>query len=251
MSSQLPHISVCICSYKRLEMLARLLDKLQGQDTGRLFSYSIVVVDNDAGASAAGIVEAFAKKSGVVVRYVVEPELGFAQVRNRAVATAQGDFIAFIDNDEFPDAQWLLRLYTALKAHSADGVLGPVIPHFQVDPPQWIVKGGFCERETFSTGTTMTDHVYTRTGNTLLSRTLFDGPGAPFDVQFGRTGGEDADFFKRMMNKGKTFVWCNEAPVWETVPRERMERAYVLKRALQRGLANSRISKLASADTLK
>ena len=251
MSSPIPHISVCICTYKRPEMLARLLDKLQDQDTGRLFSYSIVVVDNDAGASAKGSVEAFAKKSGVAIRYDVEPERGFALVRNRAVANAEGDFIAFIDDDEYPDAQWLLNLFKALKAYKADGVLAPVLPHFDVEPPQWIVRGRFCERETFPTGTVMTNHVYTRTGNTLLSRALFDGTAAPFDVEFGRMGGEDSDFFKRMMGKGKTFVWCNEAPVWETVPRERMERTYVLKRALQRGLANSRLSTLASVDTLK
>jgi succinoglycan biosynthesis protein ExoM len=251
MSSPIPHISVCICTYKRPEMLARLLDKLQDQETGHLFSYSIVVVDNDAEASAKGIVEAFAQRSQVAVQYDVEPEKGFAQVRNRAVGISNGDFIAFIDDDEFPDAQWLLRLYMTLKAYSADGVLGPILPHFEFEPPNWIVRGGFCERETFPTGTVMRNHVYTRTGNVLLNRALFDGTAAPFDVKFGRSGGEDSDFFKRMMEKGKTFIWCNDAPVWETVPPERTDRLYVLKRALKRGLANSRISTLASVDTIK
>ena len=167
------------------------------------------------------------------------------------MASAKGDFIAFIDDDEFPEEQWLLRLYMTLKAYKADGVLGPVIPHFDVEPPQWIVRGRFCERDTFPTGTTMTDHVYTRTGNALLDRALFNGSEHPFDIRYGSSGGEDSDFFKRMMGKGKTFVWCNEAPVWETVPRERMERTFILKRALQRGLTNARITPLASIDTVK
>ncbi len=177
-------------------MLENLLGKLDSLQTEGRFTYSVDVIDNDAGESAKRIVEAFAKKSKVDVQYYVEPELGFAQVRNRAVASAKGDFIAFIDDDEFPDDKWLLKLYMALRGYKADGVLGPVIPHFDVEPPQWIVKGRICERDTFPTGTVMRDHSYTRTGNALLNRSLFNGTETPFDVRFGSTGGEDTDFFK-------------------------------------------------------
>ena len=97
----------------------------------------------------------------------------------------------------------------------------------------------------------MKDHSYTRTGNVLLDRTLFNGADTPFDVRFSSTGGEDTDFFKRMIERGKTFVWCNEAPVFETVPRERMEPIYFLNRALQRGLTNARSSSLVSTGAVK
>lgn len=247
----LPHIAVCICTYKRPEMLARLLDKLKAQDTDHLFSYSVVVVDNDDGAAAKGIVEAFVEKAKVAVRYDVEPERGFAKVRNRAVANAEGDFIAFIDDDEFPDTQWLLRHYMALKVYKADGVLGPVIPHFDIEPPQWVVRSRICERETFPTGTVMRNHGHTRMGNALLARTLFDGVEAPFDVRYGSMGGEDTNFFKCMMEKGKTFVWCNEAPVWETVPRERLSKRYFLKRGLLRGYLEANDTGVLSYSVLK
>ena len=251
MPSNVPHISVCICTCRRPVMLENLLGNLDSLQTEGHFTYSVDVIDNDAGESAKRIVETFAKKSKVDVQYYVEPELGFAQVRNRAVASAKGDFIAFIDDDEFPDDKWLLKLYMALRGYKADGVLGPVVPHFDVEPPKWIVKGRICDRDTFPTGKVMNDPGMTRTGNTLLAKTLFNGTPTPFDVRYGSTGGEDTDFFKRMMEKGKMFVWCNEAPVWETVPRERMERTYFLKRALQRGLTNSRSSSLVSVDAFK
>lgn len=41
------HISVCICTFKRPSLLLRLLKELAGQETQGLFTYSIVVVDND------------------------------------------------------------------------------------------------------------------------------------------------------------------------------------------------------------
>ena len=55
-----------------------------------------------------------------------------------------------------------------------------------------------------------------------------------FDPAFG-SGGEDRDFFKRKIAEGNVFVWCNEAPVFETVPPKRWERTILLKRALLRG----------------
>jgi hypothetical protein len=38
-----------------------------------------------------------------------------------------------------------------------------------------------------------------------------------------------------MMQQGFTFIWCNEAPVYEIVPASRCNRSYLLKRALLRG----------------
>ena len=50
------HISVCICTYKRPQLLKRLLGELQVLETGGLFTFSIVVADNDQGDSAKGVV---------------------------------------------------------------------------------------------------------------------------------------------------------------------------------------------------
>ena len=69
MSSPIPHISVCICTFRRPKMLDNLLGRLDSLQTEGLFTYSVVVVDNDAGASAKSSVEAFAKKSSVAVQY--------------------------------------------------------------------------------------------------------------------------------------------------------------------------------------
>jgi hypothetical protein len=74
----------------------------------------------------------------------------------------------------------------------------------------------------------------TRTGNALLRRRIFDQQENWFLPECGG-GGEDVDFFRRMMAKGMRFVWCAEASVDEFVPSERCRRTYLLKRALLRG----------------
>ncbi len=83
-------------------MLANLLEKLQEQCTNNSFSYSIVVVDSDLNESAKAIVEAFQKKSSVNIDYFIEPEQNISLARNKVVGNARGNFIALIDDDEYP-----------------------------------------------------------------------------------------------------------------------------------------------------
>ena len=90
-----------------------------------------------------------------------------------------------------------------------------------------------------------------RTGNVLLEVKHIDREKEPFNPRFGRSGGEDVDFFRRMMKKGHVFIWCDEACVYETVPPERLTKAYHLYKAFLRGTTNASRAPLLSLDTLK
>lgn len=214
-------------------MLRGSLLKLEEQETEGLFDYSIIIVDNDRSESARQTAESCARRWKISIRYYVEPEQNIALARNKAIENARCDFLSFIDDDEFPGERWLLNLYKALVRYKSDGILGPVLPHFEKEPPRWIVRGRFFDRPTHPTG-----HVLgwnnTRTGNALLRRELFEENRKWFDRAFG-SGGEDRDFFRRKIEEGHVFVWCNEAAVFETVPPERWKRTILIKRALLRG----------------
>lgn len=229
----LPHISVCICTYRRPEWLRRLLVSLEKQVTQGRFTYSAVVADNDATESARAGVEAFAAGSALNVTYCVEPEKNIALVRNRAISAATGDWIAFIDDDEFPVEDWLRLLLEACERHSAQGALGPVRPHYEVTPPSWVPKCGLYDRPEYPTGTVLPWRE-TRTGNVLFRRDIIPAGEPPFDARF-PNGGEDQDFFRRLIARGHRFVWCNEAVAYETVPPIRWDRSVMVRRALLRG----------------
>lgn len=225
------HLSVCICTYKRPQLLRRLLATLEKQETGG-FTFSIVVADNDAGRSAEPVASEFAQQSAIPVTYCMEPEQNISLTRNRAIANASGDFIAFIDDDEFPAERWLLTLFEACDEYGADGVLGPVKCHFDEKPPGWIIKGKFYDRPTYPTGFVI-DWTKGRTGNVLLRRQIFEDGEMAFSPEFHRAG--DQDFFRRMIAKGRVFIWCDEAVAYEVVPPVRWTRGFMLKRALLRG----------------
>jgi succinoglycan biosynthesis protein ExoM len=227
----IPHICVCICTYKRPDYLSRLLKELATQNTQGLFRYSVVVVDNDQMKSAEPVVTAFTATTSIRATYCVEPRQNIALARNEAIRKSDGDYVAFIDDDEYPTESWLLSLYNALIEYQVDGALGPVKPHFDVTPPQWVVKGKFYERATYRTGFVI-DWRKGRTGNLLLKRSILTDQQL-FRPEF-RTG-EDQDFFRRMIDKGHVFIWCNEAVAYEVVPPIRWKRTFMLRRALLRG----------------
>jgi glycosyltransferase involved in cell wall biosynthesis len=205
------------------------LDELGKQATGGLFTYSIVVVDNDRLPSAEPVVSAFTASSPIRVKYCVQQEQNIAMARNKAIENASGDYVAFIDDDEFPIERWLLTLYEACRKYAVDG---PVNPHFDDEPPKWIRLGKFWQRPTYPTGT-IVEGRKARTGNVLLKRKLFTSDKEPFRAEF--RAGEDRDFFTRMIEAGHVFVWCNEAVAYEVVPPERWKRSYIVRRSLFQG----------------
>jgi succinoglycan biosynthesis protein ExoM len=231
--SAVPHISVCICTFQRPEYLRRTLKALNAQETRSLFTYSVVVVDNDASASARSVVAEFPSLGGHPLTFVVEPQKNIACARNAAVLHAYGDFIAFVDDDEYSAQDWLLKLFQTCKGADVDGVLGPVRPYYDSPPPAWVTKGAFFERPSHPTGMVL-DWSQTRTGNVIFSRRILPENEVPFRVELG-TAGSDMDFFRRLMEQGRVFIWCEEAVVFEVVPPSRCRLSYLLRRALMRG----------------
>jgi succinoglycan biosynthesis protein ExoM len=229
------HITVCICTYKRPKMLARLITRLENQKTEGLFSYSVVVVDNDCKESAKKIVSATRQKTSIDIRYYVEPIQNIALARNKAVFNARGTFIAMIDDDEMPIAEWLFLLFKTLKHFKADGVLGPVRPYFTPQAPQWLIDSSLCDRHDYDTGRKLTCKDQLRTGNVLVHRRIFNGNKNLFEERFGKSGGEDIAFFDNRINEGFTFIWCNEAPVYEEVINERCRLSFHLKKYIRLG----------------
>jgi len=224
------HVSVCICTLRRNQTLERLLRNLALQETNGFFSFSVVIVDNDATGPARETVTRLKTDLALDLTYVIEPVQIIAAARNHAVQLAKGNYIGIIDDDEFPPPHWLLRMYESIKTFEVDGALGPVIPFFEQRPPAWLAKSHFCERPAHRTGTLLSWD-QTRTGNVLLRKHVFDEHNLRFDLKY-KTSGSDKEFFREAMALGYRFVAVEEAPVYEVVPPERQVKTYYLKRAM-------------------
>lgn len=233
MSDDTMHISVCICTYRRAAPLKRLLTALSQQETKGLFGFSVILCDNDGEQSAKRVVSAFAVGSSMDITYCFEPRRSISLARNKTLEFAKGDAIAFIDDDEFPAPDWLFCILKALNDYKAAGVFGPVRPYFDTGPPKWLIKSRLCERPEHQTGFVV-PWTEGRTGNAFMGRQLIENIGIAFRSEF-ELSGSDTDLFRRLIEAGHKFIWCNEAVVYEVVPPSHWKRSFFIKRALLRG----------------
>ena len=189
-------ISICICTFKRPMMTGQLVEHIQ-QELDLPGPTELVVVDNDKDEGAREIVEKHSSDS-IPVDYFVEPEQSISLARNKAVSEARGEWIAFIDDDELPEPDWLVNLYRCARLLDADAIFGPVEPIYSNQCPRWIIDGRFFDKVHYSTGTEV-QRGQTRTSNVLLRRDLISDRDGPFDPAFGLSGGEDSLLFDGLL----------------------------------------------------
>lgn len=228
-------VAVCMITLQRPEGLRRLLTGLNALTFGaEPPELEVIVVDNDSNRSAEEVCNALRPALRWPLRYDVEPRRGIPFARNKAVACAleTADFVAFIDDDEAPEPDWLDELLHVQRTYDADVVTGPVVPRFPDRVPAWIVRGRFFETPPHTTGRRM-DVAFTH--NVLVRSDVYRAMGTMFDGRTALTGGEDSLFFRRVRHAGYSIVWANAAVVCEWIPKSRACFRWLVQRSFRAG----------------
>ncbi|HEY8448061.1 MAG TPA: glycosyltransferase [Thermomicrobiales bacterium] len=237
-----PSAAVCIPTFKRPVFLDQLLQSLTKLNQDHL-TVHVIVVDNDGEGSAAPVVERYRERLPRLV-YEIEPERGIAAARNRLVTIARRlgvEYIAFIDDDEWVEPDWLANMVRTAREYQADAVIGAVVPEYDPEIPPWIRAGRFFERPRQRTGERAKSYT---TANALLRLQSLDGLEGPFHRAFDLTGGSDSHLFERLIQRGARLVWCDEAVVYDHIPRSRGNARWILKRAYRHGITYSRCARM-------
>lgn len=230
-----PGVTIAVLTYRRPADLAAALRSLIVHRNGSNIRAKILVVDNDTIPSAEHIAAEFASEA---VIYVHEPTPGIAAARNRALdVTTDSRLLIFIDDDERPEAGWLNALVGMWLTNRPTAIAGPVISNFPTQPDPWILEGGFFDRPRRSTGSVIEAAA---TNNLLLDARRIREFGLRFDDRFGLSGGSDTLFTRQIHRHGGVMLWCDEAVVSDFVRAERLNRRWVLRRAVRLGNSGSR-----------
>ena len=241
-----PALSIVVCTYQRPQLLEACLRSCLGQQVPLGIVYEIVVVDNDGARSALPVVTALGLASDPKLRYVTEPVANIANARNRGVQEAKGELIAFIDDDFVVPESWMTTVIGLMGDGQADVLLGDVRPIFEGTGAPRGVANAFTRHAPEASGRVpVRSDGYTpgaRSGNAILRRDFcFDAGQQGFDPAFGRSGGEDSEFFMRLGRRRPLIIASAEAYVLDFVPRERQSEAYVIRRALREGRSYARL----------
>lgn len=225
-----PHVAIAIATYRRPAGLRRLLDSLDALNfpTVPRPHITVVVVDNDRASTATTADRASTHR----LIYLVEPDQGLANVRNACLeaAPADCDFVAFVDDDEWVVPGWLDALLAMQIRTRADIVQGVVLPQYAKPAPAWMQQGRYHEVGPFIDGAPL-DHG--ASGNILIRRACIGT--VRFHSDFNRSGGEDVDYFERLLANGARMVAATNAVAYEDIPVERMALTWTVRRRFRTG----------------
>ena len=226
-------VIVCIPTFKRPRMLARLLDAITSLDTQ--VDVRVLVADNDAEGHAGFDLCNGMRDFRFPLTAVIAQKRGIAQVRNTLIEHAlktDARFIAMIDDDEWPAPNWIDEFLKVAHATRADVLQGSILfgqdsqadGHGDIRRPNGPIS------------------MLQGAGNILIRRETLTGMAAPwFDPEFALSGGEDQDFFIRLQRAGKRFAWADEARAHGDVPDTRAGLGWLLRRAYSVGNSDMRV----------
>ncbi|MFG2054497.1 glycosyltransferase [Micromonospora sp. NPDC048930] len=233
-----PFVSVVVPTCGRTPLFESTLDSLAALDYPH---FEIIVVDNAPQAGDTARIVAGRAAGDPRFRYTSEPRPGVAHARNRGLAEARGEIVAFADDDLVLDRGWLRGLVDGFTDDDVAGVTGQILARELDAPAQiWLEQyGGYgkgCQRRRFDrTGVATVEaggarvdvappslHPYLPgsygSGANMAFRTDALRRLAGFDPRL--RSGEDIDVLLRTVLAGHTLAYEPGALAWHTHRRE-------------------------------
>jgi glycosyltransferase involved in cell wall biosynthesis len=244
-------ISVCICTCDRPTLLENLLSSLRDIELGDLAAEEVdlIIVDNNPTGAVRAVCRRVAAALPIELHFVEEPERGISFARNRAVAEALArgaDFVAFIDDDDLPEPDWLRRLMEKQQETQAEIVGGVWRGVFASQTPDWIKTAPLFHEP-------VTDRLSSYgmprgmgTFNVLLSSAVLKGfaaQGPVFAPELSFTGGGDRDLFIRAKKAGASFALAASSVINRGFLDQRLTARGVLTRAFRYGCSTTQMAR--------
>jgi succinoglycan biosynthesis protein ExoM len=144
----------------------------------------------------------------------------------------RGEYVFFIDDDEYADEYWMVNHLNNLLIYNADAAFGKVVSYFSKNTPGWIQKCMVYQRNTNPSGN---EPANMNTGNCIIKSEFFINKGYLFDPEYGVTGGSDYQLFSKILKDGYKLVSCYEALTYEYVPESRANINWLIRRVARTG----------------
>lgn len=246
-------IAVAVLTCQRTALLDKLLAAYAAMERPPKARLLFIVVDNDAEGSARATVDARRSEIGAL-HYFVETRRGIPVARNRALDEAlklNADAMCFIDDDEYPDPKWLVRLFECWQTTGTHLIGGPVRV---ADPPptanawQRLINASLAGRMVRKNRSTAhraaTDGRYTVVTNNWFCDLLWQrNTGIRFDEKMLFTGGSDTVFFHAACAAGAKPCWSPCAVVYETMLPDRLSLSYQFFRGAEQSKTHFRLKR--------
>ncbi len=195
-----PRVSVVICTHNGERTLSQCLEQLRDLVYP---DFEVIVVDDGSTDASADIARAH---DALLVQ---TDHRGLSFARNAGVARSTGEIVAFLDDDAYPDPDWLHYLAAALRSNARSGVGGPNIPPDDDGLIADCVAAAPGGPIHVLTSDREAEHV--PGCNMAFRKSALEGIGG-FDERF-RVAGDDVDICWRLQESGRTLGFSAGAVV--------------------------------------
>jgi glycosyltransferase involved in cell wall biosynthesis len=197
-----PLASVVIPTRNRPQAVEHCLDALAGQ-TMPPGSFEVLVVDD--GSEPTLVLDPARWASKISLKLIHQKNTGPAGARNRGVAEARGEFLAFTDDDCLPTPTWLEKLIDALRENPEAMVGGSTFNGLKENPfsetSQLILEMVY---EHFNC--TPANAYFFASNNVACRRDRYIASGG-FDADFDSPAAEDREFCDRWRMQARPLMW--------------------------------------------
>ncbi len=207
-SESAPFISIVIPTYNRPEQLRQCLVACAALDYPS-DRFEVIVVDDGGAVRLDEIVRGVS--TTIAVRLLRQENTGPAGARNRGVAEAKGDIVAFTDDDCVPGSGWLHTLASRMRASPDCAAGGRTINALSTNlcstASQLLIS---YLNEYFNK--VPDDATFFPSNNVAFPKQLFLSVGG-FDVTYPRAAAEDRELCDRWRHWGLRMLYAHEAVV--------------------------------------
>jgi glycosyltransferase involved in cell wall biosynthesis len=117
-----PKVSLVLCTKNRAEQLKVCLKSINNiQST---FAWDLVIVDNNSEDHTQQIIDAFKSNTDIPVQVTIETIKGSSAAKNTGCMLAKGEYIAFTDDDCYPQADFVDSVVAVLDENKDLGFVG-------------------------------------------------------------------------------------------------------------------------------
>lgn len=245
-------LTVILCTYNRCHGLAEALTTLTRQRVNSNVNWEVLVIDNNSNDNTAEVYNRFRVSFPVSLRYVFEAKQGLSHARNRGINEAFGKWVAFAEDDELADENWVQSVVDTFQEYACDAVAGKIELAWHSPRPTWVTDDllGFLGHLDYGTTQKLTRDRPPFGGNMAFGKSVFATIGL-FDTQLGRQGrkligGEEIELYDRFLQAGMTAVYQPKALMYHVVDKNRLRKSYFRKLHFNEGRIRGRRQEIKS-----
>jgi glucosyl-dolichyl phosphate glucuronosyltransferase len=241
-------ISVILCTRNRCAGLGKALDGVAASQLPDCLEWEVLVVDNDSTDRTREVVEEFCRRHPEHFRYLFEPHPGKAYALNTGVQQAQGEILAFVDDDVTVEPTWLYNLTSSLQDGNCSGTGGRILPETPIPPAKWFSLDGDAMGPLviFDQGDLAGPLFNAPYGTNMAFRKAMFEKYGPFRVDLSPLPGdaiknEDVEFGLRLLGAGEPLRYEPSAVVYHWVKESRITKSYMRRWHFDKGRSDMRL----------